>query len=320
MFKFIKYLLLFLLYSSALYIILIIIWGDFSPIKENLNYKIGAGGHAFTRLKELNNTKDVDILFLGSSHTYLGFDTRIFREAGYKSFNLGTNSQTPIQTEFLLSKYLDSLNPEIVIFDVCPLIFSLDGIESTLEIISNRIIDLETVKLVFKQNHLKVYNTLIYALYRETIHNDKSEYIEYKKRDMDTYVYGGFVEKEIKFYEQESFKKQNWKYRKEQLKSFQNIVKMINKKNIELILVQTPIVSDLYKSYTNNLEFDNEMRKYGNYYNFNELIQLLDSVHFSDNNHLNKNGINIFNKEILKILNQSDSVTINKMVNSHFIY
>jgi hypothetical protein len=38
----------------------------------------------YSRLSEIKNYKDIDILFLGSSHTYRGFDTRIFLDSGYK--------------------------------------------------------------------------------------------------------------------------------------------------------------------------------------------------------------------------------------------
>lgn len=308
MLKFIRSLFIFLAFSSIIYIALIVIWGDFAPIKKNLKYKIGGGGHTFTRLKELKVTRDVDILFLGSSHTYRGFDTRIFSKAGYKSFNLGTNSQTPIQTEFLLNRYLDSLNPKTVVFEVCPFVFSLDGVESSLGIISNDYIDLETIKLAFKQNHLKIFNTLIYALYRQFLYDDNNNYSESRKRNNDTYVDGGFLEIELKYYKYKSFEKQKWDYNKDQFESLQKIVYILNKRGIELILVQAPVTSDLYNSYTNNLEFDNEIRKFGNYYNFNELIQLTDSIHFFDFHHVNKKGIKVFNNSILDILSQKDSI------------
>lgn len=302
MWKFIKSTAIFLSFSSVLYIVLIIIWGEFSPLKMNLNYNIGIGGHTFSRLNELKTTKNVDILFLGSSHTYRGFDTRIFKEAGYKSYILGSNGQTPFQTEFLLNKYLDSLNPKTVIFEVCPFVFSMDGIEASLVLISHDNINFETIKSVFKQNHLKLYNTLIYAIYREILYDDKNKYTEKRKGNTDTYINGGFVEKELIFYESENFEKQKWVFDKNQFKSIQNIVNELNKKKIKLILVQAPVTSDLYYSYENNIAFDNEIRKYGDYYNFNEILKLNDTLHFFDFHHLNEYGVEIFNESMLNIL------------------
>jgi hypothetical protein len=302
MLKFIKHIFIFLIFSSLAYIILIIIWGDFSPFRKNLNYRIGISGHSYTRLKELKKTKDIDLLFLGSSHAYRGFDNRIFSKAGYSSFIMGSNSQTPIQTEFLLNRYLDSLNPKFVIFEVCPFVFSLDGIEASLVIISNDKINFKNVELAFNQNHLLIYNTLIYALYRDFIHHDKDKYSEEKIRKNDTYINGGFVEKELLFYKSEKIDKQEWSYSKELFESLENIVKTLKDRNIELILVQAPVTHDLYNSYTNNNDFDKEMRKYGDYYNFNEILQLNDTVDFQDYHHLNRFGVEVFNKEILKIV------------------
>jgi len=312
MWKFIKSIFIFFVFVIIFYIGFIIVWGDYSPLKKNLNYKIGAGGHTFTRLNDLKTTRDVDILFLGSSHTYRGFDTRIFEEAGLKSFNMGTNSQTPIQTEFLLNKYLDSLNPKVVIFEVCPFVFSLDGVESTLEIISNRKVDQETVELAFKQNHLKIYNTLIYSLYREFVHSDKASFSENIKRKNDTYVEGGFVELKLFYYKPEKFENKKWIYNDELFESFQRIIIKLKKRDIELILVQAPVTTDLYESYENNVDFDKEIMKYGKYYNFNEILKLNDTIHFFDFHHLNKNGIEIFNNKIINILTHENNIDSKK--------
>ena len=66
-------------------------------------------------IDEAKEVKNVDILILGSSHSYLGIDTRTFNNIGYSAFNLGTTAQTPIQTELLLNRYLNSINPKIIV-------------------------------------------------------------------------------------------------------------------------------------------------------------------------------------------------------------
>ena len=111
--KFIKSILWFTPYSLAIYLLLLVFWGELTPplLKKNLNYKKGSYGHLYSRIRELKKTHDVDILFLGSSHTYRGFDPRIFARHGFHTFNLGSSSQSPIQTEILLKRYLDKLNP-----------------------------------------------------------------------------------------------------------------------------------------------------------------------------------------------------------------
>ena len=46
------------------------------------------------------------------------------------------------------------------------------------------------------------------------------------------------------------------------------------------------------------------MTKYSTYYNFNKIVTLNDSLHFYDSHHLNQNGVEIFNKRLIKILNE----------------
>lgn len=302
--KFIKSILLFFIFLTIFYFLSILIWGKFSPIKKNINYKIGIVGHTFTRLKEVKKEKDIDLLFLGSSHAYYGLDTRIFSNAGYKSFNLGTNNQTPIQAEILLNRYLDNLNPKLVVLDVCPVIFSRDGIESSLVLISNDNFGFDFVKLALKLNHLKIYNTLIFKIWQEILYDDINTFVENKLDDDENYIRGGFVENKLKYYMPEKHENKKWVYDDKIFESFYSVIEILKKRNIKFILIQTPITSDFYNSYSNNQEFDDEMKKYGTYYNFNELMQLNDTIHFQDPNHLNKIGIKIFNENVLDILNK----------------
>jgi hypothetical protein len=163
----------------------------------------------FTRLKEIkqiNKNQNIDILFLGSSHAYRGFDTRIFKKYGYNTFNLGSSSQTPIQTLVLLKRYLDRINPETVIFEVNPTTFSSDGVESSLDIIANDRNDIYSYEMAFKIHHIKTFNTLLYAEYRDIFHLDDS-FTEPIKKRKDTYIKGGFVEKEMAYYKPEKMDK-----------------------------------------------------------------------------------------------------------------
>lgn len=157
----------FLLFAGLFYLVTLILWGELVPqlLKPNLNYKIGANGHLYSRVSEIKNFKDVDILFLGSSHTYRGFDPRIFSEYGYKSFNLGSSAQSHIQTKVLFDRYFETLNPKVVIYEVYPATFHFDGVESSLDLISNDKNDFYSLEMVLKINNIKTYNTFFIALY-----------------------------------------------------------------------------------------------------------------------------------------------------------
>lgn len=294
----------FVLFTIIFYPLFICAWGEVMPnsFQKNLNYYIGQSGHMYTRIREIKHYNNVDILFIGSSHAYRGFDTRIFRNAGYSNFNLGSSQQTPINTRVLLNRYLDKLNPEIIIYEVYPGTFSVDGIESSLDIISNDRNDFQSIKMAISQNHIKVYNTLIYAFYRD-IFNRNSDFIEPLKKDDDYYIPGGYVERKLKHFQYVTYDRKNrWPLKDYQFTEFENVLQIINKRKVKLFLVQAPITKRRYNSFINNHIFDKRMHKYGDYYNFNKIIELDDSLHFYDSHHLNKNGVELFNNKLIHLL------------------
>ena len=305
---FIKNIVLFTAFSIVFYIVAIPFWrsclpGKFSP---NINYRIGGVGHTYSRIKEFKeyiNTDSLDILFLGSSHTYRGFDTRIFSENGLKSFNLGSSAQTPIQTITLLYRYLDKAHPKLIIYEVYPPKVASDGVESSLDIIANDKNDIHSYSMAFQINHIKTWNTLVYGSYRDMFNLNKS-FNEPVFKKADTYISGGFVEKKIGYYSPQPLSRKKIILDKNQLNKFENVINEIKNRGIRLILVYAPIPKINYSRYTNNNYFDSLMTTYSDYYNFNKMINLNDSLHFYDSDHLNQSGVEIFNNKLLEILNK----------------
>lgn len=301
--KFITTLVSFTIFTIFFYSVFIILWGRYAPssLKPNLNYRVGTYGFTNTRLKDVKKTKNIDILFIGSSHSYRGFDTRIFKQNNYNTFNLGTSSQSPIQSLVLLKRYLDQVKPKAVIFEVTPVTFSSDGTEASLDLIANDRNDIFSYQMALEVNSPRTYNTLLYSIHRDFLHlND--DYIEPLKTKVDTYISGGFVEKKISFYKPVPIEKTEIILQNSQLKAFQDCVNEIRKRNIELILVNAPVTHNLYSSYTNPEYFDNTMKKFGDFYNFNKIAKLSDTLDFYDSHHLNQNGVEIFNSKLIEIL------------------
>lgn len=301
---FIKSLLFFTLFAVLFYCISLLTWGQLLPsyLTPNLKYKMGLSGYMNTRLKEIKKIKSVDILFLGSSHTYRGFDSRIFAGHHLTSFNLGSSNQTPLQTEDLLALFLDSLNPGFIIYEVYPDNFITDGVESSIDLISNHEMGILSVKQAFKVNHIMGYNTLLYAAIRKSAFNDNA-FVEPMRNEFecDTYIEGGFVQKDLKYNTTAKvYAHKKWILNNKQIASFENSINLIKKKNIPYVLVQAPVTKNLFYSYTNNREVDSIFNHYGNYINFNPAFSLSDSLDFFDDHHLNQNGVKIFNEQLIQ--------------------
>jgi hypothetical protein len=302
--RFILNSIVFLLFSISAYIILVVISGLAAPafLKKNLIYKKGTpAGHTYSRLKEVSSTKDINVLFLGSSHSYRGYDPRIFAAKNLKAFNMGSSAQTPLQTELLIDRYLDQLHPQTVVFDIYPAVFEMDGVESGIDLIVNGPIDFKTFQMVLKINSVKVYNTFIYSLFRQVFKLDK-KYKEQKIKDGDTYVGNGYVETYKKYTPKKNINSRVYTLSPNQLNAFKRILVKLKQRNIPYVLVQAPMTVKKYNSFTNNDEMDSIISQYGQYYNFNKILSLPDSMFFDDS-HLNQTGVNIFNKKLMEVIN-----------------
>jgi hypothetical protein len=301
--KFVSSLIGFIPLALVIYIILICFWGSNFPTRHrpNLIYQLGHWGHIFSRMQDVKTFNNVDILFLGSSHTYRGFDIRKFDSLGLKTFNLGTSAQTPIQTKALLKRYLDQLNPKTIIYEVSPILFSYEPVEASLDLISNDLNDIHTLEMVLDINHIKTYNTAIYSTYRDIMNLNK-DFKENVSRADDMYIPGGYVQKRMKRFKYITHNKKELEPMPIQVAAFNYNIKLINQLGINLILVQTPITNSLYEAHALNVEFDHQMEDLGTYLNFNEILQLDDSIHFYDSHHLNQDGVDVFNEALIKEL------------------
>lgn len=315
--KFISLLFAFGIFALLFYIVVTPLWKQFTPsyLSPNIKYRIGSNGHMFTRIKEVKQLdKDsTNILFLGSSHSYRGFDPRIFKKNHLSTFNLGSSAQTPVQTLVLLKRYLDRINPNLIIFEVNPRSFQSDGVESSLDIVANDKNDRYTLAMALKTNHIKTYNTLLYAGFRDLLNLNK-DFKEPVQRKNDVYIKGGYVESSIQYYKPRELSPRKIKLFKKQIKAFEQCLKEIEKRDIGLILVYAPITHNLYSSYSNNEYFNRKMSAYSfEYYNFNYKVALNDSLHFVDGHHLNQNGVKLFNKQLIQTL-QIESETFKERI------
>ena len=298
--KFIKRFIFFLVFSLSVYLVGLILYGEIIPdyFQQNIFYEKFAYGFSNTRFKEVKITSDVDILFLGSSRSYRHYDPRIFEKYGYDSFNLGSSAQTFLQTEILVNRYLGRLNPDYVVFDIYPGMFSSDGVEASFDLISNDYSSIETLNLGLQLRNIKVINTWMYSAYKEYILNSLDD-TENTVQNANTYVNGGFVEREIQTYEKSSeIINQEWEYNELQWLAFTRILRQIKRTDAKLLIVHSPRNSHFRYSEEERLiqylKSENIL-----FYNYKDLEFLSDSKHFYDPSHLNQDGVDAFNSFLI---------------------
>ena len=283
-------------------------WLTQRRLTKNLIFNQGGNSFLWSKLQDADTTKNVDLLILGSSLANKGIDPRNFEKNGFRTFNLGSNAQTPQQTEYLLKKYLNKFNPKIVLWEVTPETFEYKGVESFIDICSNTEIDFDLFQLGVGYYSMIPLNTLLISGWRQYL-GDFHEYKERIVKDGNTYIPGGYVETENHEYISEStIEEKNIEFVNFQISSFENSIKLLRLKGVKVILISAPTTNDYFSSIKNWKEINNYFQSFknnefiDNYINFNVIYPKFGERKswFTDNMHLNKKGVYEYNKLLIK--------------------
>ncbi|MEZ4972126.1 MAG: hypothetical protein R2820_02400 [Cyclobacteriaceae bacterium] len=266
-------------------------------------------GFLLTRLRELPNYREVDYLFLGSSHACREFDPRIFAEYGFSSFNLGSSAQTPINSKYLFQKYVDSLAPKHLIFEVYFRFFEREPTESSLDIISNSEIDSYNLNIALSRPTLKIYNTIAFIAVNRWF--QPLAEIKQQRFKWDRYVSGGYIEKVLS----DSINKnplklvtrQHIQPREDQIQAVRDILQIASEKNIKVTLVSAPVTKEFFSQFENYDKFHELVNdlcteyqvRYIDY-NLMTTPDFSTATDFYDNNHLNQQGVSKFNNHLIQ--------------------
>lgn len=101
------------------------------------NYYQWPGGSSWQRYREYDPGVRRDVVIIGSSHAYRGYDPAVFVARGHSAFNLGSSGQAPLNSRFLIEHYLDSTNAPLLVYDVFEGVFNNTGFESTANLVPN---------------------------------------------------------------------------------------------------------------------------------------------------------------------------------------
>ncbi|MDF2159410.1 hypothetical protein [Algoriphagus sp. CAU 1675] len=263
----------------------------------------GKSSFTWTKLREVDKITNVDVLILGSSMVYRGIDTRAFDTLGIKTFNFGTSAQTPIQTEYLVEKYIDKINPKLIIWDISPNSLTDSGFESFIDLCSNDGVNKEMIDQFFHLKRFDAVSTLV-AVGIKRLFFPKNDFEEELIKGKDKYIEGGFVERKIEKSGYNPSINPIYFYPKQnQIQAIERILKKFNEKQIPTILVAAPIHPDRYRTYE-NLDYFRQLRS--SWSRKFEIVDVFDfnnlKLHpnlFYDMYHLNQHGVVFYNNELI---------------------
>jgi hypothetical protein len=290
----------FFLLAIVVYLSVVLILGKSRVMFKGFNFFPVGPSRTVNRIEDLSAFKELNILFMGSSHAYMSFDPRIFKKEGYNAFNFGSSSQTPLQGEFLYSKYLENVEVDLIVYEICPLDITDPGVESNIDFLNSIELDFALIKMTLHLKTFRSTNTMVFCFLNQGLGNLPT------KIDHPSYIHGtGYAP--IFGSDPNSERKQ--KRRKSEVNSNQyaSLMNMINawKKNGQKFLfVQAPVTREFYNSIPNSEELDSIFSHLGPYINYNNSekaikLGLIDTTHFFNSHHLNQRGVEKFNQLFL---------------------
>ncbi len=116
------------------------------------------GGVSYIKFKDWAEGERYDVVVIGSSHAYRGYDPRIFQEHGYDMFNMGSSAQSPLSTYAVLEGYVTKERAPLVIIDVYENAFDHAGIESVSDLTRNMDDDGTSLRLAASFRDLRGLN------------------------------------------------------------------------------------------------------------------------------------------------------------------
>lgn len=175
--RLIKHISILILLTLSLYGLFMLVTCTVDYKGKKLIYSIASyiprkGGQEAFMLSELDQTKDFDIIVLGSSHAYRGYDPRVFESQGINMFNAGSSAQTFETSLHIAKNHINFTGDEIVILDIYPVIFEIEGVETVQRLIVDETDPDAAFDLVVQTKDFRSINSFVKRKICESDTND----------------------------------------------------------------------------------------------------------------------------------------------------
>jgi hypothetical protein len=250
------------------------------------------GGDSFERFRQFNEKNNYDILIFGSSRANRGINPGRFEKAGYSAYNLGTDDQTPINSDVLIRNFVKKGKCNLVIFDVYDKVACQRPLESNSDLIQNLNKDAVAFNMTVAAEDLRAVNQLGV---RMALKSQPPQYSTEGK------LYQGFRSVEEPFHYLA-----DWHYyqtNSKQLIAFERTLQYLKSIDVPFLIVCQP----LPLMPLNHMQFVNDikgvLKKYNTpLYDFTNYRKLVNPGGFSDMSHLNKIGADRYSDFLLDSL------------------
>lgn len=299
-----------LLIPGYLFCLILFTAGPLNNWIPNVRNFTGGYGHSLVRFREAADYQEYDLVFIGSSRVYRGFDPRVFERYGLSIFNLGSPAQTSFNTYYLAKKYIDRIHASLFVMEVSSLADNSPD-ESSIDLISNLPFSREMFEMGMKTirgKQIRTVNSILAAYLRRIftpLNKARQRYDPENK-----YISRGYVETCRMRNVRDRLNMIGPRQKNIEMSSFREILELFREHKKPLLLILVPLSKKLKENTSNYKEFveavRKETRRYGySFIDFNEKwsfkkMELDDLVDFYDGSHLNQKGVEKFNRFMIE--------------------
>ena len=272
---------------------------------KNINTKPGTGdSQTLLLFRELEGLDSLDVLVLGSSHINSNFDPRIFNENSKSCFNLGTPSQTPMNSYYLLNEYLPILRPKMLIVEVFPGILGNTGFSSFVDILINRDIDLYSIFMGYLSSPFEATNVILITIMNHLISpvSNTTQTKDYSGHEVEYRPGGVSVIMDSGYDRGDDISEVYVEVKDEQIEYLTKIIQLCNDEQVKILFITSPFADSDTSVFSNYSSVKKEYRDFfkehdASFVDHNERIQL-DTNYFNDWGHLNNRGVELFSEYV----------------------
>ncbi len=318
MISFIKHCFFFLLTTIGIYLAIFAILffinvGGIPLVYRATQGNVWKGGGTYIKTHQFNKDEKHDIIVVGSSHAYRGYDPRIFKEYGFNTYNLGTSDQKVLCSYYLIKNFINKDNCDVVLFDLYDRVFSQSNIESYSDMVQNIPSDKAALEISIASKDLRAINMFTLRQFNKVAN----------PLDPDTVGYiNGYLptEKLLKL----PAKRREFIYQTndESLYYLEKIIQYLQSEGVKIVLTEHALPSVVYVK--QHELFRNDVLPILKKYNVQWFDYTTDSTmngiqYFADESHLNVTGVYKYNHRLIKDLIKSN-VLKSATNDSSFVY
>lgn len=289
-----------LMYLLVFGILFVVRQGGIPIIYRASQGLIWEGGGTYEKFQKYNPEEKYDIIILGSSHAYRGYDPRNFASYDYKTFNLGSSDQSVVCSYYIAKNYLHHNNCKMVILDMYDRVYAQQNIESYSDIIQNVSSDKTAIEIALAAKDIRSVNMLtlrMFSKFTDPINKDTIGFIDGFK---PTFTHLTIPEKKRLIYKYET--------NQFQLNYLDQLLSYLEKEKIKIIVAEHPLPSCYQPE--EHQRFRNDIlpifeKHHLHFYDYCSEKEMTGIQYFADDTHLSVRGARMYNQRLIKDLIQT---------------